>query len=127
MRCVRSLGMFLTRHPMHRLGSAVESVKYGSIQSMECWSVSSHRGSAEANPWFRQVETTALAEASAVARMARLVEQATAAQSPIETMVQRFARVYTPLVLIATACVAFVPWIIGKHDHKVCSNPRKSE
>jgi cation transport ATPase len=57
--------------------------------------------------------------------MGRLVEQATAAQSPMETMVQRFARVYTPLVLIATACVAFVPWIIGKHDHKVCSNPRR--
>ncbi len=51
--------------------------------------------------------------------MARLVEQAAAAQSPTETLVQRFARVYTPLVLLATACVAFVPFAAGRPDHKV--------
>ena len=77
-------------------------------------------GAAQAS-WFPQVETTAVAAASTVAQMARLVEQATAAQSPTETLVQRFARVYTPLVLIATACVAFIPWICGKDDHKVGS------
>jgi len=70
--------------------------------------------------WATQVRTTALASESTVAQMARLVEQAAAAQSPTETLVQRFARVYTPLVLLATACVAFVPFAAARTDHKVC-------
>ena len=69
------------------------------------------------------METTALAAESTVAQMARLVEQAAAAQSPTETLVQRFARVYTPLVLLATACVAFVPFAAGRPDHKVRRAP----
>ena len=72
------------------------------------------------------MKTTALAEASTVAAMARLVEEATAAVSPMETLVARFAKFYTPLVLVASACVAFIPWAAGRTDHKVCSPPLKS-
>ena len=75
------------------------------------------------SPFGLQVRTTALASESTVAQMARLVEQAAAAQSPTETLVQRFARVYTPLVLAATACVAFVPFAAGRPDHKVTLRP----
>ena len=58
-----------------------------------------------------------------MAAMARLVEQAASAQSPMETLVSRFARWYTPLVLIATACVAFIPWAARAGNHKVRSKP----
>jgi len=32
-------------------------------------------------------------------------------------------QVYTPLVLVATACVAFIPWAAGRSDHKVQPRP----
>ena len=54
-----------------------------------------------------------------MAAMARLVEAAAAAVSPMESMVMRFARIYTPVVLVAAACVAFIPWAAGRSDHKV--------
>ncbi|GAB4817246.1 hypothetical protein N2152v2_004292 [Parachlorella kessleri] len=64
------------------------------------------------------VVTTAAAGDSAVARMAALVEKATAAQSPTETLVARFAKYYTPIVVLACLCLAFIPWAAGVDDHK---------
>lgn len=64
------------------------------------------------------VETTALASASAVARMAQLVDRAVSEQSPTETLVMRFARVYTPLVVAACIAIAFLPWAFDSQHHK---------
>ncbi|HND30463.1 MAG TPA: cation-transporting P-type ATPase, partial [Myxococcota bacterium] len=47
-----------------------------------------------------EVETTASAGDSAVARMARMVEEAQAARSPTERWVDQFARIYTPIVCV---------------------------
>lgn len=67
-----------------------------------------------------QVETTASADASTVARMGRLVEAAAAQRSPLEGAVARFAKYYTPAVLLAALCIAFLPWAAGRDNHKAC-------
>lgn len=61
-----------------------------------------------------EVETTATAGDSAVARMARLVEEAQGARSPTERWVDRFARVYTPVVCAVALGVAVVPPLLGQ-------------
>ncbi len=60
-----------------------------------------------------QVVTTALAGDSAVARLVRLVEQAQAQRSPAERAVDRFAAVYTPLVVVAAVLLFAVPVVLG--------------
>ena len=55
-----------------------------------------------------------------MAQLGRLVEQAAAQRSPLEGAVAKFARFYTPVVLVAALCIAFVPWAV-KSDHKVRS------
>ena len=46
---------------------------------------------------------------SAIARIAALVEEAQKRRAPLQTTVDRFARVYTPAVLVLAAVVALVP------------------
>ena len=46
---------------------------------------------------------------SAIARIAALVEEAQRRRAPLQTTVDRFARVYTPVVLVLAALVAAVP------------------
>ncbi|MFZ5480817.1 MAG: heavy metal translocating P-type ATPase [Myxococcota bacterium] len=60
-----------------------------------------------------EIETTATAGDSTVARMARLVEEAQAARSPTERWVDRFSRVYTPIVVALAVGVAVVPPLLG--------------
>ncbi len=60
-----------------------------------------------------EVESTATAGDSAVARMARLVEEAQAARSPTEQWVERFSRIYTPVVVVLALIVAVVPPLFG--------------
>ena len=55
-------------------------------------------------------KTTTLADDTVVAGMARLVEEATAQQSRSEALVARFAKYYTPLVVLGCLCIAFIPW-----------------
>ena len=67
-----------------------------------------------------QVETTATAEGSTVARLGRSVEAAAAQRSPLEGAVARFAKYYTPVVLVAALLIAFVPWATNSSkSHKV--------
>ena len=65
------------------------------------------------------METTATAETSTVARLGRLVEAAASQRSPLEGAVARFAKYYTPLVLVAALLIAFVPWATSTKSHKV--------
>jgi hypothetical protein len=45
--------------------------------------------------------------------------QATAEASPTETLVARFAKYYTPVVVLACLCLAFIPWAAGAGNHRV--------
>jgi Cd2+/Zn2+-exporting ATPase len=55
------------------------------------------------------VEVTRLRRDSTLARIIHLVERAQAQRAPSQTFVDRFARVYTPAVLVAAVLVALVP------------------
>ncbi|BDA49356.1 Cadmium/zinc-transporting ATPase HMA2 [Coccomyxa sp. Obi] len=64
------------------------------------------------------VRTTAAASDTTVARLARLVEEATSRQSPTETYVNRFAKWYTPIVVFACLCLALIPLAARVNDPK---------
>ncbi len=61
------------------------------------------------------IKTTASADDTFVAGMAKLVEEATSRQSRSEAAVAKFAKFYTPIVIIVCTLIAFVPW----HDSSV--------
>jgi Zn2+/Cd2+-exporting ATPase len=60
-----------------------------------------------------EIETTAPAEATMLARILRLVEEAQARRSPSERWVDRFAAVYTPAVFAVAIAVALVPPLVA--------------
>jgi Cd2+/Zn2+-exporting ATPase len=60
-----------------------------------------------------ELETTALAEATMLARILRLVEEAQARRSPSERWVDRFAAVYTPCVFAVALGVALLPPLLA--------------
>ena len=55
------------------------------------------------------VEVTRLRRDATLARITHLVEQAQAQRAPAQTFVERFARVYTPAVLVLAVLIAAVP------------------
>ncbi len=55
------------------------------------------------------IEATKAAENSTLARIVRMVEEAHARRSPSEQWVERFARVYTPLVMVLALLVFLLP------------------
>src|SRR3954471_844837 len=55
------------------------------------------------------VEVTRLRGDSTLAHIIDLVERAQAQRAPSQTFVERFARIYTPLVLVIAAVIAIVP------------------
>lgn len=59
------------------------------------------------------VRVTSAAADSALARVAQLVADAQGSQAPSERFVDRFARIYTPLVFISALLVAVVPTVLG--------------
>jgi Cd2+/Zn2+-exporting ATPase len=59
------------------------------------------------------VRTTQIAADSTIARIVELVEQAQGSRAPSERLVDRFARIYTPLVVAAALLVATVPALFG--------------
>ncbi|HYI16726.1 MAG TPA: cation-translocating P-type ATPase [Thermomicrobiales bacterium] len=59
------------------------------------------------------MQVTRLAGDSSVARIIRLVETAQAQRAPVQRVVDRFARVYTPAVIAIATLVAVVPPLFG--------------
>ncbi|MCS6773210.1 MAG: heavy metal translocating P-type ATPase, partial [Thermoflexales bacterium] len=55
------------------------------------------------------VEVTRPASESTLARIVRLVEQAQESRAPVQQLVERFARYYTPAVVAAAVLIAVVP------------------
>ena len=60
------------------------------------------------------IEVTARFADSSVARILELVEQATANKAPIERFITRFARYYTPAVVLIAVLVALLPPLLGQ-------------
>jgi Cd2+/Zn2+-exporting ATPase len=59
------------------------------------------------------VEATRLVRDTTLARIIHLVESAQAERAPAQAFVDRFARVYTPIVIAFAALVALVPPLVG--------------
>jgi len=64
------------------------------------------------NSGFIEIRATGEAKDSAVAQIARLVEEAASARSPTEQTVQTFAKYYTPLMVLLSVLIALVPNIV---------------
>ncbi|KAK7329756.1 hypothetical protein VNO77_23935 [Canavalia gladiata] len=63
------------------------------------------------------VKTTSLAEDCVVAKMAKLVEEAQNSKTNIQRLIDKFAKFYTPAVVITSTLVAVIP--IGLRVHNV--------
>ncbi|MGE4528308.1 MAG: heavy metal translocating P-type ATPase [Rhodospirillaceae bacterium] len=63
-----------------------------------------------------RLRVTADASDNAIARVVRLVREAQARKAPVQRIVERFARVYTPLVVAAGAAVAVLPPLFAGAD-----------
>jgi Cd2+/Zn2+-exporting ATPase len=59
------------------------------------------------------VRVTRLAADTTIARIIRMVEEAQAQKAPSQRFVDRFARIYTPLVIAVAAVVALLPPLVG--------------
>ncbi len=59
------------------------------------------------------VRVTRLAQDSTIARIVHMVEQAQAQRAPTQTLVETFARRYTPAVVALAVLIAVVPPVIG--------------
>mmetsp|Transcript_29767 Transcript_29767/g.63127 ORF Transcript_29767/g.63127 Transcript_29767/m.63127 type:complete len:1409 (+) Transcript_29767:67-4293(+) len=59
------------------------------------------------------IKTTATSNNSAVARLIRLIEEAQSNRSETEKMVDTFAKIYTPIVVLAALCMCTIPWAFG--------------
>ena len=62
------------------------------------------------------VKVTRLRRDTTLARIIHLVERAQAQRAPAQTVVERFARVYTPSVIVLAAAIAVVPPLAGSGD-----------
>jgi Cd2+/Zn2+-exporting ATPase len=56
-----------------------------------------------------EIEVTHLAADNTLARLIHLVEAAQSQKTPTQRFVDKFARIYTPLVVLGAALVAFIP------------------
>ncbi|KAL2928844.1 putative cadmium/zinc-transporting ATPase HMA4 [Bienertia sinuspersici] len=65
---------------------------------------------------YVSVKTAALAEDCAVAKMARLVEEAQNNKSSVQRLIDRCAKYYTPAVVLISAGVAVVPIALKLHN-----------
>ena len=59
------------------------------------------------------IETTSVFENSTAARIVEMVKDAAARKGTTERMISRFARVYTPIVIIVAIIVAVLPPLLG--------------
>jgi Cd2+/Zn2+-exporting ATPase len=59
------------------------------------------------------VQTTSTVDTSAVARLIQLVEEAQSNRSPTEIFVDKFAKLYTPVVILLALCMCTIPWAVS--------------
>lgn len=63
-----------------------------------------------------EVRVTALADDTTLARILHAVEEAQATRAPAQTFVDRFARVYTPAVVVLAVLLAVLPPLVAGAD-----------
>lgn len=68
------------------------------------------------------VRTTSSSEDSAVARLIRLVEEAQTNRSETEKLVDEFAKIYTPLVVLTAVLMCSIPWAFGPEIGRTWTN-----
>jgi Cd2+/Zn2+-exporting ATPase len=64
-----------------------------------------------------EIEAARRASDSTLARIIHLVEHAQSRRAPVQTFVDRFARRYTPAIVMLAVVVAFVPPLVGDWAH----------
>ena len=62
------------------------------------------------------VRVTRVVRDTRLARVIHLVETAQASRAPVQSFVDRFARIYTPIVLVLAIAIALVPPLAGSAD-----------
>ncbi|XP_031562992.1 cadmium/zinc-transporting ATPase HMA3-like [Actinia tenebrosa] len=62
---------------------------------------------------YIEVETTSDSSTSTVSKVAQMVQEAQSSSSKTEATINRFAKYYTPLVVVVAALVVVVPAILG--------------
>ncbi|GBG25848.1 Cadmium/zinc-transporting ATPase HMA2 [Hondaea fermentalgiana] len=55
-------------------------------------------------------------EDSTVARMVRLVEEAASARAPMQQLIEKIARIYTPITFVVAILLATVPWAVSHEE-----------
>uniref|UniRef100_A0A7S1G0M0 HMA domain-containing protein n=2 Tax=Corethron hystrix TaxID=216773 RepID=A0A7S1G0M0_9STRA len=65
------------------------------------------------------VNATVTVDNSAVARLIQLVEKAQANRSPTERLVDKFAKLYTPIIVFSAFLMCTVPWSYGEEIGKI--------
>jgi len=65
---------------------------------------------------YLEICTTKLSGDSAASRLVRLIEDAQAQRSPTELTVDRFAKIYTPVVVLVAALMASLPWLFTDEE-----------
>ena len=58
-----------------------------------------------------RIQATRPSSESAVSRILAMVEDATDRKAPAELFIRRFARIYTPIVIVLAALVVVLPWL----------------
>lgn len=67
---------------------------------------------------YISVKTTSLAEDCVVAKMAKLVEEAQNSKTSIQRLIDKFAKFYTPAVVVISTLVAVIPIALRTHNEK---------
>ncbi|KAK7291872.1 hypothetical protein RIF29_07369 [Crotalaria pallida] len=67
---------------------------------------------------YISVKTTALAEDCVVAKMAKLVEEAQNSKTSTQRLIDKFAKFYTPAVVVISALIAVIPTALKVHNDR---------
>ncbi|CAK8564103.1 unnamed protein product [Lathyrus sativus] len=67
---------------------------------------------------YISVMTTALSEDCVVAKMAKLVEEAQNSKTSTQRLIDKFAKFYTPAVVVISTLVAVIPLVLKVHNEK---------
>lgn len=59
-----------------------------------------------------EIEVTKLFKESSIARILELVQNATSKKAPTELFIRKFAKIYTPIVVLLATLVVFIPFLI---------------